>query len=114
MAMAAALLWRTTAPRPCSRVSKRSRFQTRRSTMSGLLPSIGRRHFLTSAAVGVVGACLPLSSAHAATTPPPSPGPEVLTQAPIPAPSVTILDSAVIGAAATEHSGDTSIRPFIY
>src|SRR4051794_29118031 len=84
-------------------------------TMSGLFASIGRRHFLASAAVGAIGACLPLSSAHAATIPPsPSSGPETLTEAPIPAASLTVVETAVIGATAAEQSGDTSIRPFQY
>src|SRR4051794_5941096 len=83
-------------------------------TMSGLFASIGRRHFLASAAVGAIGACLPLSSAHAATIPPSSPAPETLTETPIPAASVTVVETAVIGATAAEQSGDTSIRPFKY
>lgn len=39
--------------------------------MLGPLPKIGRRHFLASAAVGTIGALLPLSGARAAA---PSPG----------------------------------------
>jgi pimeloyl-ACP methyl ester carboxylesterase len=80
--------------------------------MAGLFASIGRRHFLASAAVGAIGACLPLSSAHAATTTPSPPGPQTLTQAPMPAPSVAGVEASVIGAAAGEQSGGTSIRPF--
>jgi pimeloyl-ACP methyl ester carboxylesterase len=80
--------------------------------MSGLFHSIGRRHFLASAAVGAIGACIPLSAAHAATIPPASPGAETLNPAAVPAPGAAIAETSVIGAATAEQSGDASIRPF--
>ena len=83
--------------------------------MSASLP-IGRRHFLASAAIGAIGVCLPLTSAHAATSPPTPPGAE--TSAPsqrAPTTSATLAETSVVGtAAAAEQSGDTSIRPFKY
>jgi hypothetical protein len=80
--------------------------------MSGLFHSIGRRHFLASAAVGAIGACIPLSAARAATIPPASPGAEALNPAAVPAPGAAIAETSVIGAATAEQSGDASIRPF--
>ena len=81
--------------------------------MHGLRPLIGRRYFLATAAVGTIGAFLPLSPANAATLPPGG-GPTLSEPVPSPvASSVTPGSSAVIGAAA-EASGDTSIRPFKY
>jgi pimeloyl-ACP methyl ester carboxylesterase len=83
--------------------------------MSRSFQSIGRRHFLGTAAIGALAGFLPLSSAGAATLPPSAPGAETLTPAqPLPPSSVTIADSAVIGTAAAEHEGDTAIRPFKY
>jgi len=84
--------------------------------MHGLRPLIGRRHFLASAAVGTIGAFLPLTPAPAATVPPGS-GPTF--SEPVPAPAApatgTTAESAIIGAAAQPSaSGDTSIRPFHY
>jgi pimeloyl-ACP methyl ester carboxylesterase len=79
--------------------------------MLGLLPSIGRRHFLASAAVGAIGAFLPVSSAAAA---PASGGPEAETQtrAPTPQPvAATVSAGASVGTVASEQ-GDSSIRPF--
>src|SRR5689334_2429125 len=79
-------------------------------------PSFGRRHFLASAAVGVIAAGLPLTSANAATVPPPSsPSAETVTPAastPAPASTTTILQSTVSATVAPDQSGDTSIRPF--
>jgi pimeloyl-ACP methyl ester carboxylesterase len=80
--------------------------------MHGLFPAIGRRHFLASAAVGVVGAVLPLSSAGAATAPPIAPGAET-----VPAAQQTVVavaGSALAGTTAAERNGDASIRPFHY
>jgi pimeloyl-ACP methyl ester carboxylesterase len=74
-------------------------------------PLIGRRHFLASAAIGAIGACLPLSSADATTTPPSSPAPQALTQAPV-ASSAAVVETSVIGAGTAQPSCDTSIRPF--
>ena len=83
--------------------------------MPGMLPLIGRRHFLASAAIGAVGAFVPLSAAHAATTPPPTPGAETLTPAqPAPAATTTLGETGLMSAATAEQSGDTSIRPFKY
>ena len=81
--------------------------------MSGPRFLIGRRHFLASAAIGSIGAFLPLSAASAASVPP-GPGATVSEPAPAPAaPAATAAETAIIGAAA-EASGDTSIRPFKY
>jgi pimeloyl-ACP methyl ester carboxylesterase len=83
--------------------------------MSGLFPLIGRRHFLASAAVGAVGALLPLDGVSAATTPPPS-GPSTL-HPPQPAPTatnITLGEAALVATAAVNQSGDASIRPFKY
>jgi pimeloyl-ACP methyl ester carboxylesterase len=83
--------------------------------MPGLFPSIGRRPFLASVAVGAIGACLPLSSAHAATTPPSPPGAETLQPGQLsPSSTATIAETSLVGTAAAEQSGDTSIRPFKY
>src|SRR5437879_915399 len=84
-------------------------------TMSGPSLSIGRRHFLASAAVGAIGAFLPLSSAHAATLPPGS-ATETLAPVPTGAPATaTILESSAISAAASfQPVDDPSIRPFHY
>ena len=81
--------------------------------MHGYRPLMGRRHFLAGAAIGTIGAFLPLSPAHASTTTPAPPGAETLsptTTSPAAAPA------SVFGAAsaAVEASGDTSIRPFQY
>ena len=83
--------------------------------MPGLFPSIGRRHFLASVAVGAIGSCLPLSSAHAATTPPSAPGAASLQPGQLsPNSTATIAETSLVGTAAAEQSGDTSIRPFKY
>ena len=83
--------------------------------MPGMFPLIGRRHFLASAAIGAVGAFVPLSAANAATTPPSTPGAEALTPAqPASAATTMIGETALMGAATAEQSGDTSIRPFKY
>jgi len=82
--------------------------------MPGLFPS-NRRHFLASVAAGAIGACLPLSSAHAATTPPSPPGAETLQPGQLsPSSTATIAETSLVGTAAAEQSGDTSIRPFKY
>src|SRR5690349_19876856 len=76
---------------PCvSRVTRHA-FPARRSPMHRAAPSFGRRHFLASAAVGVIAAGLPLTSANAATVPPPSsPSAETVTPAAsTPAPAST-------------------------
>ena len=81
--------------------------------MSGLRLMIGRRHFLATAAIGSIGAFLPLSPASAASVPP-GPGSTVSEPAPAPAaPAATAAETAIIGAAA-EASGDAAIRPFKY
>jgi pimeloyl-ACP methyl ester carboxylesterase len=84
--------------------------------MHRTVPSFGRRHFLASAAVGVIAAGLPLTSANAATVPPPSsPSSETLTPAastPAPASATTILQSSSAGTVTPDQSGDTSVRPF--
>jgi pimeloyl-ACP methyl ester carboxylesterase len=77
--------------------------------------SIGRRHFLASTILGTVATLLPAGAANASTTPPSPPGAETLQPArPAPTSTATIAESAVVGAATTEQSGDTSIRPFKY
>ena len=69
--------------------------------MSRPFQSIGRRHFLGTAAIGAIAGFLPLSSAGAATMPPSTPGAETLSPAqPIPTSTVTIADTAVIATAA--------------
>ena len=81
--------------------------------MSGLRLMIGRRHFLATAAIGSIGAFLPLSPASAATVPP-GPGSTVSEPASDACRSRhDPAETAIIGAAA-EQSGDTSIRPFKY
>jgi len=83
--------------------------------MPGLLPMIGRRHFLASAAVGAIGVFVPLSSANAATTPPSTPSEEALNPAQTAeTTTVTVPESALVGTAISEQSGDTSVRPFHY
>src|ERR1041385_4359059 len=83
--------------------------------MPGLLPMIGRRHFLASAAVGAIGVFVPLSGANAATTPPSSPSTETLNPTqPAQSTTVTVAESALVGTAAADQSGDTSVRPFKY
>ena len=84
--------------------------------MTGLVPYLGRRHFLASAALGTIAAFLPMNGAQAAIAPP---GPEAETLSPAPN-STTTTSTAIGGAAATaasapaETAGDTSIRPFHY
>jgi len=81
--------------------------------MSGLLPTIGRRHFLASTVLGTIGVLLPLTPAQGATIPAAPSGAE--TVAPTPSATAAVSDASVIGATATvEASGDTSIRPFKY
>ena len=81
--------------------------------MPGLFPSIGRRHFLATAAIGTIGAFIPLAPAQAATVPP-GPGSTVSEPGPAPvSPAAPAAETAIIGSAA-ETSGDTSIRPFKY
>jgi pimeloyl-ACP methyl ester carboxylesterase len=76
-------------------------------------PSIGRRHFLASAAVGVIAAGLPLTSANAATVPPPSPTVETVTPVqPAAASARQILPASSVAATAPDQSGDNSVRPF--
>ena len=85
--------------------------------MAGPRPVLARRHFLASTVIGSVGLFLPLTPAHASSTPPP--GSQTLSPAPAPAqpgPTPTIAgESSIIGATATfEPEGDSSIRPFRY
>jgi pimeloyl-ACP methyl ester carboxylesterase len=81
--------------------------------VSASFQSIARRRFLGTAAIGVLAGFLPLSSAGAATLPPSGPAAETLTPAaPLPTSTVTIAETALVGTAAAEQSGDTSIRPF--
>jgi pimeloyl-ACP methyl ester carboxylesterase len=84
--------------------------------MHGCHPLIGRRHFLATAAIGTVGAFLPLSVANASTSSTISPGAETLSPSPAPAPSsAPVGDSSLIGTAATfAPVDDPSIRPFHY
>jgi len=70
------------------------------------------RHFLASTLVGTIGVFLPLTDAHAATTPPSSASTQTLAAAPTTASrNATVAGTSVIGAPA-QPSGDTSIRPF--
>lgn len=82
--------------------------------MPGLHLQLGRRHFLATTVLGSIWFVLP-TAAHSATTPPPAP-PGAETRSPTPAASAatTVSDAPVIGAAAAQPSGDTSIRPFHY
>ena len=82
--------------------------------MSVLYSLIDIRHFLASTLVGTIGVFLPLTDAHAETTPPSPAGTQTLAAAPTTAsPNATVAGASVIGAAATaQPSGDTSIRPF--
>jgi pimeloyl-ACP methyl ester carboxylesterase len=75
---------------------------------------IDRRQFLASTLVGTVGVFLPVTAAHAETTPPSPAGAETLAPAPTTAsPNATVAGTSVIGAAAVaQPSGDTSIQPF--
>jgi len=79
-------------------------------------PSFGRRHFLASAAVGVIAAGFPLTSAKAATVvPPSSSSAETVAPAastPAPASAMTMLQSTSSAMAAPDQSVDSSIRPF--
>src|SRR5690348_9217207 len=73
---------------------------------------IGRRHFLASAAIGAVAACLPTSAANAATL---RPGPGA--QSVMPAQTVAeaaLGPSMIVGAAAPDTGGDAAVRPFHY
>jgi pimeloyl-ACP methyl ester carboxylesterase len=83
--------------------------------MSVLHSLIGRRHLLASTLVGAIGIFVPVSAAHAETTPPPA-GAETLTPpSPTASPNATVAGDSAIGAAtAPQASGDSSIRPFKY
>jgi pimeloyl-ACP methyl ester carboxylesterase len=85
-------------------------------SMHGFHPLIGRRHFLATAAIGTVGAFLPLSAAQASTMRPAPPGAETLSPAPVQVPATApVGDSSIIGAAASfAPADDPSIRPFHY
>ena len=77
---------------------------------------IARRHFLASTVAGSVGLLIPMSSAHAATTPAPPVVP-TLTEAGTVTEAPAMAQSPVIGATAAvanSGTGDTSIRPFKY
>ena len=82
--------------------------------MSVLYSLIDIRHFLASTLVGTIGVFLPLTDAHAETTPPSSASTQTLAAAPTTAsPNAPVASTSVIGAPATaQPSGDTSIRPF--
>jgi len=82
--------------------------------MPGFHLLLGRRHFLASAAVGTIATLLPVSGAQASATVPPGSPTLSPAQPTSPAPA-SVAESALIGAtAASESSGDTSIRPFRY
>src|SRR5208283_4500087 len=82
--------------------------------MSALYSLSDIRHFLASMLVGTIGVLLPLTDAHAETTPPSPAGTQTLVAAPTTASAnASVSGTSVIGAAATaQPSGDTSIRPF--
>ena len=61
--------------------------------MHGLYPSICRRHFLASAAVGAIGTLLPLTPAYAGAPPPTSAGAETLASATSPTAALFELQS---------------------
>jgi len=83
--------------------------------MSRSFQSIGRRHFLGTAAIGALAGFLPLTSAGAATLPPSAPGAETLPPPQsVPTATATLADTALIATPAAEQSGDISIRPFKY
>jgi pimeloyl-ACP methyl ester carboxylesterase len=80
--------------------------------MSVLHSLIGRRHFLASALAGVF---LPVTASYAETTSPSPAGAETPPPAPTTSrPNATVAGASVIAAAAaaTQPTGDTSIRPF--
>jgi len=84
--------------------------------MPAMVPHIGRRHFLASAALGTIAAILPMNGAQAAISPP---GPEAETLSPAVSPTTrtgtAIGGASVIAASATvEAARDNSIRPFRY
>ena len=82
--------------------------------MPGFHLLLGRRHFLASAAVGTIATLLPVSGAQASATVPPGSPTLRPAQPTSPAPA-SVTESALIGAAAaSDSSGDTSIRPFRY
>ena len=86
--------------------------------MNGFHPLLGRRHFLATAAIGTISAFLPISAAHASTTPPSPPGAETLAptpSAPVAPASVPAGEASIIGTAASfAPADDPSIRPFHY
>ncbi len=82
--------------------------------MHALRPLLARRHFLASTIIGSFGLLIPVSGAHAATTPPPAPGAETAAPAQSSSPAA-VGEAPIIGTAANfEVTGGSSIRPFTY
>ena len=74
---------------------------------------IDTRQFLASTLVGTIGVFVPLSDAHAETTPPSPAGAQTLSAAPRAASNASAAGTSVISAAAmAQASEDSSIRPF--
>jgi hypothetical protein len=74
--------------------------------MSVLHSLIGKRHFLTSTLVGTVGVFLPVTAAHAQTTPPsPASAGTLAVAATTASPNATVAGTSVIGAAMAQPSG---------
>lgn len=78
--------------------------------MPGLHLSAGRQLFWASALAGTIGVFVPVTAAHAQTTPPP--GGQTVAPTPPIGPGATAADTSTISAAMAQPSGDTSIRPF--
>src|SRR4051794_31404620 len=85
-------------------------------SMPGTPIQIGRRHFLAGSVIGSIGLLVPLSSASAATSPPPAPPGAQMSEAGTTAEGPARVESSLIAASAAtaQPSGDTSIRPFKY
>ena len=85
--------------------------------MPGLRPLLGRRHFLASTMVGTVALVLPVTGAHASTTPPAPPAPALTPVEPAPTAAAPLsIDRPIIGAStvASQPADNGSIRPFRY
>ena len=75
--------------------------------------SIARRGFLASTLAGTLGLCLHATAAHAASTMPPSAGPDgASASATIDRPEAGLSGGGATASAMAEPGGDASIRPF--
>jgi pimeloyl-ACP methyl ester carboxylesterase len=81
--------------------------------MPGLRLPVARRHFLASTFIGSIGLILPLSPAHAASTPPSAPpGAQTLTEGATTVEGSATAEVFIGGAPTAQPTGDSSIRPF--